>query len=74
MQFVIANSKTLEDLYWSSDDGWTTLDKADRFNHAHTLLYQLPAGGFWMPLDDAIALDRVMRSSIKRDQGKTDGP
>ena len=49
MQFVIANSKTLEDLYWSSDDGWTALDKADRFNQVHTLLYQLPASGFWMP-------------------------
>ena len=66
MQFVIATIKTFEDLYWSNDHGWTTLDKADRFNQAHILLYQLPDGGFWMPLDGAMALDHVMNSSIIR--------
>ena len=67
MQFVIATSKTFEDLYWSNDHGWTTLDEADRFNQVHTLLYPLPVGGYWLPLDDAMVLDRVISSSIKRE-------
>jgi hypothetical protein len=38
MQFVIATSKTFEDLYWSNDDGWTALDKTSLLASRRRLL------------------------------------
>jgi hypothetical protein len=59
-RYVIAQSDSIEHLYWSNDDGFGSLDQATKFTRDELTEYgsEPVVDGFWMPLERALELAR----------------
>lgn len=51
-----------QDLYWSNEDGWVSLNMADLFSNEEKDRYNLPVGGSWLHTIDGWVVEQAAKS------------